>query len=129
MRNSKQRDVILRVVEESCDHPTAEMIYNRTRKEMPNVSLGTVYRNLALLAEQGKIRHVAIPNGGDRYDKTVCTHAHLHCKICNSVTDVGEGLNEEIARTVSLENGCDIDTTDIIFVGTCTACKNKHLRT
>ncbi len=128
MRNTKQRDLILKVVEDSCDHPTAEMIYSRTREKMPNVSLGTVYRNLALLAEQGKIRHVAIPNGGDRYDKTVCTHAHLHCKICNSVTDVGEGLNEEIAKTVSKESGCEIDTTDIIFVGTCAECRNKFER-
>lgn len=123
MRNTKQRDLVLRIVENSLDHPTAETIYERARKEMPSLSLGTVYRNLALLVGQGKIRHVVIPSGGDRYDKTVCTHAHLHCKVCNGVIDVGEGLNEEIARAVESSSGCKIETTDIIFVGTCPECK------
>lgn len=123
MRNTKQRDLVLRIVEESSDHPTAEMVYERARKEMETLSLGTVYRNLALLVSQGKIRHVSIPSGSDRYDKTVCTHAHLHCKLCNKVLDVGEGIGEEIARTVEDANGCDIETTDIIFVGICQECK------
>lgn len=123
MRNTKQRDLILSVVENSSDHPTAETIYERARRVMPNLSLGTVYRNLSLLVEQGKIRHVVIPQGGDRYDKTVCTHAHLHCKICNGVIDVGEGINEEIARAVESSSDCKIDTTDIIFVGICSECR------
>lgn len=123
MRNTKQRDLILSVVENSSDHPTAEAIYERARRVMPNLSLGTVYRNLSLLVEQGKIRHVVIPQGGDRYDKTVCTHAHLHCKVCNGVIDVGEGINEEIARAVEASSDCKIDTTDIIFVGICSECK------
>lgn len=123
MRNTKQRDLILSIVENSCDHPTAEMIYDRAKVEMPALSLGTVYRNLSLLVTQGKIRHVVIPSGGDRYDKTVCTHAHLHCKVCNSVIDVGEGLNDKIAQSVEDISGCKIETTDIIFVGMCPECK------
>lgn len=123
MRNTKQRDLILSIVENSCDHPTAEMIYDRARKEIPSLSLGTVYRNLSLLVGQGKIRHVVIPSGSDRYDKTVCTHAHLHCKVCNGVIDVGEGLNDKIARSVESLSGCKIETTDIIFVGICPECK------
>ena len=123
MRNTKQRDLILRIVEMSCDHPTAEMIYERAREEMPALSLGTVYRNLSLLVSQGKVRHVVIPTGGDRYDKTICTHAHLHCRVCNGVVDVGEGLNDKIARSVEDISGCKIDTTDIIFVGICPECK------
>ena len=123
MRNTKQRDLVLRIVESSCDHPTAEMIHERAKMEIPSLSLGTVYRNLSLLVEQGKIRHVVIPTGGDRYDKTVCTHAHLHCKLCNGVIDVGEGLNDKIARSVEDMSGCKIETTDIIFVGVCPECK------
>ena len=122
MRNTRQRDLIMNIVHTSSDHPTAETIHVRAREEMPTLSLGTVYRNLALLVSQGKVRHITVPGGSDRYDKTVCTHAHLHCKVCNGVIDVGEGLNEEIAKDVSKETGCTIDTTDIIFVGICREC-------
>ena len=88
MRNTNQRNTVLKVVEASCDHPSAETIYFRCREIMPEISLGTVYRNLKVLVEMGKIREVSILNAGDRYDKTIGLHAHFRCKHCGQVLDV-----------------------------------------
>lgn len=123
MRNTAQRDTVLKVVEASCDHPSAETVYARCREIMPEISLGTVYRNLKVLVELGKIREVSILNAGDRYDKTVKLHAHFRCTRCGAVSDVPtEGL-EELEKSVENATGLQIDGTEVLFVGVCDKCK------
>ena len=123
MRNTAQRDTVLKVVQESCDHPSAETIYQRSRAVMPEISLGTVYRNLKVLVELGKIREVSILNAGDRYDKTTCLHAHFRCKSCGRVLDVPAGDLEELERDIEAQTGFRIEGTEILFVGVCDNCK------
>ena len=77
MRNSRQRDTILKIVRESDDHPTADMVYTRARMHIDNISLGTVYRNLNLLSEQGLIKKFKIIGDNERFDKTVIMHSHF----------------------------------------------------
>ncbi len=125
MRNTAQRDTVLRVVEESCDHPSAETIYTRCREIMPEISLGTVYRNLKVLVELGKIREVSILNAGDRYDKTVGLHAHFRCKHCGKVLDVPTKDLESLEKRVENVTGFKVEGTEVLFVGVCDRCKNE----
>lgn len=101
---------------ESSDHPGADTVYERARRVMPNISLGTVYRNLKQLSETGKIREIRLSGGGNRYDKTLEVHAHFHCKVCGKVTDVETG-----SVTAPVETG-KLETVDIMFGGVCKDC-------
>ena len=87
MRYSKQRELVMQTVQNLCDHPTAEEIYDSAAKECPGLSLGTVYRNLNSLVEAGRVRRVSIPGKADRFDHTLPWHSHLYCTVCGSVTD------------------------------------------
>ena len=83
-RFSKQRELVLKTVKANLIHPTALEVYGMTREVDPTISMGTVYRNLNLLAEQGKILRIKVPGGADRYDGTI--EPHLQCsgvdKVC-----------------------------------------------
>ncbi len=87
MRYSKQRELVLHTVEQLCDHPTAEEIFDKAAPECPGLSLGTVYRNLNSLVEAGMVRRVSIPGRADRFDHTLCWHSHLYCTACGGVVD------------------------------------------
>ncbi len=87
MRYSKQRELVMQTVQNLCDHPTAEEIYDAAVKECPGLSLGTVYRNLNSLVDAGRVRRVSIPGQADRFDHTLAWHSHLYCTVCGSVTD------------------------------------------
>ena len=88
MRYSIQRQLILDYVLNSCEHPTAEMIYRDLKKEIPNLSLGTVYRNLNLLVERNLIKKIVVPNNVDRFDKTLIDHDHMNCIKCGRMLDI-----------------------------------------
>ena len=90
MRYSKQRELVMQTVQNLCDHPTAEEIYDTAAKECPGLSLGTVYRNLNSLVEAGRVRRVSIPGQADRFDHTLAWHSHLYCTVCGGVT-IGAG--------------------------------------
>ncbi|MCS7229527.1 MAG: transcriptional repressor [Candidatus Kryptonium sp.] len=98
-RGSKQREAILRILQSTDIHPTADWIYDQVRKVIPNISLGTVYRNLNLLKDEGLIREVTIQGSSSaRYDANLEPHHHFICLKCNSVYDLpayGVGLNIE----------------------------------
>ena len=87
MKYSRQRESILNALNEKLDHPTAEMVYNCVKQEQPNISLGTVYRNLNQLVEQGTLRRIATPVSGDRFDIRVDPHlragpkCHAHHRV------------------------------------------------
>ena len=76
MRYSKQRELVLQKVEQLCDHPTAEEIFDLAARECPGLSLGTVYRNLNSLVDAGRVRRVSIPGKADRFDHTLGWHSH-----------------------------------------------------
>ncbi len=89
MKNfSRQREAILKVLRSTDTHPTANWIYNEVRKEIPNISLGTVYRNLSQLSENGDILSINIGDGVERFDGDIKPHIHLCCTRCNTVIDV-----------------------------------------
>ncbi len=104
MRYSKQRELVLQTVEQLCDHPTAEEIYDEAAKECPGLSLGTVYRNLNSLVDAGRVRRVSIPGKADRFDHTLCWHSHLYCTVCGGVADA-EVDEKQVMKLVKNQKG------------------------
>lgn len=120
MRNySKQREAILKVLHNSKSHPTAAQVYAEVRKEIPNISLGTVYRNLALLVEDGEILSVTVGDGNDHFDGDNSFHLHLHCKKCGSITDVP--VDENMANLFEKESFCPQNAVCVVY-GICRNC-------
>lgn len=94
IKYSRQRESIKNFLSDRCDHPTAEIIYENIRKEYPNISLGTVYRNLSLLAELGEIKKISTDSGPDRFDGNIRPHYHFFCRNCGGVFDINmESIN------------------------------------
>lgn len=116
MRNTKQRDVIFEIVNNSYDHLTAYQVYEQARSVIPNISLGTVYRNLSNLTEEGKIRKIDV-YGIDRYDKDDL-HAHFVCIKCQSIIDVFDTL---LTKDKYIDGNLVMDY-DIKIKGICKKC-------
>ncbi len=123
MRYSRQRELILKKVNALCDHPTAEEIYEVAEKEIPGLSLGTVYRNLNVLADAGMIRRVSVPGKADRFDHTLRQHSHLYCTECGCVEDISLD-DAAILKIVKDGNDSVVDYSLVVF-GTCEKCRNK----
>ena len=126
LKHSKQRDAILANLRSRYDHPNAEMIFATIREEIPNISLGTVYRNLALLTEMGEILKIgASEDGKERYDGHTHPHSHLFCENCKEVYDIGEILDtRHIEETLHIR----IYEANTTLKGICHAClhSKKH---
>lgn len=122
MKYSRQRESILNALNEKLDHPTAEMVYNCVKQEQPNISLGTVYRNLNQLVEQGTLRRIATPVSGDRFDIRVDPHAHLLCTCCGRVLDLEDTLISELDRNVMRTTGFLVNDRQLLLSGICEDC-------
>lgn len=124
MRYSKQRELVLQKVEQLCDHPTAEEIYDETVKECPGLSLGTVYRNLNSLVDAGRVRRVCIPGKADRFDHTLCWHSHMYCTVCCGVVDADVD-EKQVMKLVKNQKGVVQDCAVVLF-GVCEECLKKQ---
>ncbi|MBC8570345.1 Fur family transcriptional regulator [Zongyangia hominis] len=122
MKYSRQRELILDAVREDAVHPTADMIYQKLKKEHPNLSLGTVYRNLNLLSEIGTINKLHVPGMPDRFDGNITPHYHFYCKRCGGVFDLPLSYLGNIDEQVRKETECQVDFHNILFRGTCKEC-------
>ena len=123
LKYSRQRASIKSNLAQRTDHPTADMIYTDIRTEYPNISLGTVYRNLALLSELGEIQKISSIDGPDRYDGEIKPHNHFVCKKCGKIVDVMNLSTQEIMQEVSSELGGIVENCSITFTGICSECK------
>lgn len=125
MRYSKQREIIHKVVMESCDHPDAYMVHERTKKTISKVSLGTVYRNLNTLSEDGIIKRIRIPNKNDRFDRTISQHGHLYCEACGKVVDIKNYLSDKEIDNIEKQTGFKITDGNFKIKGLCKDCIKK----
>jgi Fur family peroxide stress response transcriptional regulator len=116
-RRSRQRDIILRIVRETDSHPTAEWVYERARRKIPNLSLGTVYRNLNLLVEENAIQRVMIGDGLVRYDSRLGDHAHFICTETGEVTDMDAPAMDELVENFQRQTGHLVTSCRILFYG------------
>lgn len=124
MKYSRKRDKILEYVKSVKSHPTAETIYTEIRKQNPNISLGTVYRNLDKLVNSKEIIRLKIANAKDRFDGDTFTHYHAICNNCNKVFDIPnlESLQNVDSEVSSILN-CEVLSHDLIFNTICSDCK------
>lgn len=111
LRKSRQRDAILRVVKGVTSHPTANWIYDQVRGEIPNISLGTVYRNLRLLVEEGQISEIELARTLCRFDGNTQYHHHFICEQCGRVFDVGNDERMERAMMDEMSRGTGFKIT------------------
>ncbi len=126
LKYSRQREAIKTFLAGRYDHPTAETVYLGIKEEFPNISLGTVYRNLSLLSDIGEIQKLSTGIGPDRFDGNPAPHYHFICKKCGSVLDLSvEGLDH---INILANQGFDgeIEGHITYFYGTCADCKKKH---
>ena len=123
MKNySRQREAILEIVSASHSHPTAAQVYAAVKEKIPNISLGTVYRNLAQLSQNGDILMLSVGEGCERYDGNVKAHLHLYCKVCGNIFDIPLDENNEL-YVLALKEGFKCESTICIIEGICKDCK------
>lgn len=126
LKYSRQRESIKDFLMTRTDHPTADTIYENVRLIYPNISLGTVYRNLALLADIGEIRKLSDAFGPDRYDGRTEPHCHFSCTCCNRVMDIEtDAMNDLIQAAGKNFNGIIYDCS-ANFYGLCEDCAKKQ---
>lgn len=122
-RNTLQRRMVLNMVTSMKNHPTAEQVFHRISEENNMVSRATVYRNLKLLADEGKIQRVVVPDGADRFDFNITPHYHMECRKCQRVFDVTMPIQTDILEKVQVPQGFEIDSYELVFQGCCKECR------
>ena len=125
LKYSRQREIIKDFLMTRHDHPTADVVYMNVRQMYPNISLGTVYRNLTLLADIGEIRRLRGGDGVDHFDAEISPHYHFICNRCGAVLDL-DMENIDGIRDIANRNfdGC-IQGYIAYFYGICPDCKNS----
>ena len=126
LKYSRQREAIKNFLIGRTDHPTADTIYSALREEYPNISLGTVYRNLALLADLGEIAKISTGVGADHYDGTVKQHQHFICTHCHQVSDIPMESIDIIMDLASKNFSGHIESYCANFFGTCESCMKEQ---
>lgn len=127
LKYSRQREAIKSFLMTRKDHPTADVVYHSLRADFPNISLGTVYRNLTLLADLGEIARLRLGDGVDHFDADTSRHYHFICSECGSVLD----LHTEFPDSFDSLHGTSVDGNRIdghavYFQGICHCCLNKQ---
>jgi Fur family transcriptional regulator, ferric uptake regulator len=126
MRLTTQRQIILEELAKVTSHPTANEVYDMVRKRLPRIGLGTVYRNLELMADSGVILKLEVGGTQKRFDATVDPHYHIRCSGCGRVDDIEIPVQHhinEVARTA-----CDYEILGhhIEFSGLCKDCRKGY---
>ena len=120
---SRQRETVLKTLQGVTCHPSAAWIYDQVRKELPSISLGTVYRNLAALRDAGEIISFTPGDGTERFDASTYPHYHLFCENCSAVLDLPLPLLTGVEKQAEACSGCSISRHQLIFYGLCPACR------
>jgi len=123
LKYSRQRESIKEYLMTRKDHPTADMVYMNVKKEFPNISLGTVYRNLTLLSDIGEILKLNMGDGADHFDAKITPHNHFICINCGNVIDLE--IDVEIDTSACKDFNGKIDGHVVYFYGKCSTCIKK----
>ena len=127
-KHFKKRDAILTCLRNTTVHPSADWVYARLKPEISDLSLGTVYRNLALFKEQGLITSLGTVKGVERFDGNTDPHVHFVCGSCGDVADLMEvHLPADLAAAATAACGGCVETSQLIFTGKCRQCQNQNL--
>ena len=126
VKQFRKRNAILACLQGTTSHPSAEMVHQMLQKEHPDISLATVYRNLARFKSQGLVSSVATVHGVERFDAITHPHVHFICSGCDAVIDLPR---MEIPESLTMEaeeiSGCHVQDCRLTFTGLCDKCVKK----
>ncbi len=125
-RYSKQRQAVLDILQATKLHPNAITIYEQARQTIPNISLGTVYRNLSELSASGDILAFKAFDGSEHYDATCQPHPHLCCTSCKQILDLDIPFVEDFVTRSANHTGTFLIGHNIVFYGKCTDCSKTN---
>ncbi len=123
-RMTAQRRVIIEELDKNRTHPTADELFEKVRQIKPRISLGTVYRNLEILVDQGKARKIEVPGGPMRFDARTDEHSHIRCRICGRVDDIEVEEGTDLKDRVKDDLGYEIVECHVEVVGICPHCRS-----
>lgn len=121
-----KRNAILAGLQRSKEHPSAEALYAQLKQEIPDLSMGTVYRNLALFKKQGLAAGIATVDGVERFDGNIHPHVHFICSDCGAVIDLDDvQVPDSLTHTAEASCGGKVNACQLSFTGRCKACISK----
>ncbi len=128
LRLTTQRQVILEELSKVTSHPTANELYDLVRKRLPRIGLGTVYRNLELMADNGMILKIEVGGTQKRFDATTENHYHIRCAECGKVDDLDIPVLNNLVAQAAATTSYQIIGHHVEFTGTCPACQQRLAR-
>ncbi len=127
-KHFRKRDAVLNCLRNTNTHPSAEWIFSQLKTEYPDISLGTVYRNLALFKQQGLIASVGTVGGVERFDGETTPHAHFICVHCGKVMDLMQlEIPQELSDEAGQYAGGVAESCQLTFSGICGDCKQQSI--
>jgi Fe2+ or Zn2+ uptake regulation protein len=125
LRETQQRKIILEELKKTSSHPTADELFQKVRSRLPKISLGTVYRNLELLSDEGIIKKIELAGTQRRYDGNTNKHYHIRCIYCNRVDDIKIKYLANMEKEFFATTDYKILGHRLEFIGVCPQCKEK----
>ncbi len=126
-KHFRKRDAILTCLRQTTVHPSADWVYTQLKPEIPDLSLGTVYRNLSYFKEKGQIVSLGTVNGVERFDGNTAPHVHYICTRCGCVLDLPQiAVPEPLQSEAAFQSGGTVTGCRLTFTGICSACQNFH---
>lgn len=125
-RMTRQKKLILEILRATTTHPTADWVYEQARKKIPDISLGTIYRNLGNLKVAGKIMELNYGSTFSRYDGNPSNHYHFVCRSCGKVFDVDLVVLTDLENAVSRQMGMQVTGHRLEFYGVCCECREQE---
>lgn len=125
LKYSRQRESIKNCLMQRTDHPTADALYLSIREEFPNISLGTVYRNLNLLAEMGEISRFSCGDGSEHFDYRTDLHYHFVCRTCGCIYDMPAEIVRDTRELLTAPAPGRVDSHTVFFYGECEICRQE----
>ena len=126
-KHFRKRDAILSYLRSTDVHPSADMVFARLKPEIPDLSLGTVYRNLNLFKEQGLAISVGTVKGVERFDGNTMPHVHFFCTDCGAVIDLPRmDVPQQLVSTAAGQIGGTVEQCQMTFTGLCRNCTKRQ---
>ena len=121
---TKQREVVLQVIVDAAEHPTANEVFDRAKQLLPSISFATVYNSLRYLKEAGHISEISFGNGASRFDPMTSRHDHAICTKCGKLVDMQLELPEELVQLAAKYSKFKPESLELTLRGLCPECSN-----
>jgi Fur family peroxide stress response transcriptional regulator len=127
-RKTRQKAAVIDVLRQTNSHPDAAWVYEKVRRKIPKISLGTVYRNLRLLKEAGVIEELTQSGQISRFDGNASPHYHFRCDSCGRIYDLDQTVDKNIEARVARETGFKVTHHNLELGGLCLDCQMTPTR-